>query len=237
MRSTLSELKNRGYLSDSDYVELIRNMEKNTCEYLLNTDPVIRSASIRKMKLNKEYEHIKILCDMLKTESKLYTKLELCDCLASFKSKSIPYLLPLLGAIGKNQHRDVGNYDLNKKSYPLPRDIVARIIIRIGPEVLDSIHNLRDYENNVNQLSELIDVIGHITFTSKDYRLETELISLYKRNEKEIIKWKLIRAFQSFQSNDIIKLLEEVINSDDDNKVMIKEAERSLLRIKERRNA
>jgi hypothetical protein len=73
---------------------------------------------------------------LLENEKKLYTKIALSEAIAEYGVLSLKYLIPLLGKIGKNQHKKVALVDINKKSYLLPRDIAARIIIRIGKPAL-----------------------------------------------------------------------------------------------------
>jgi hypothetical protein len=144
---------------------------------------------------------------MLKSNEKLYTKLELQNSLKNYGEKSIPYLIPLLGTIGNNQHRKMEIIDINKKSYPCPRDIVGMILIRIGPKVLKKKKKLLIEDKNPVQIHEAIDIIGHITWNYKDYSMEEELLDYYNRHkDNEFIKWKISRAFQSF--NSIKRILE-----------------------------
>jgi hypothetical protein len=75
-------------------------------------------------------------------KKKLYTKIAICEAIEAYGVSSLPYLVPLLGKIGNNQHKKAGFYDLDKKSYPLPRDIAARIIIRIGEPALPLLEDI-----------------------------------------------------------------------------------------------
>jgi hypothetical protein len=80
-----------------------------------------------------------------------------------------------LGTIGKNRHNKIEIIDIHKKSYPLPRDIVGRILIRIGPQVFPELKRITLEDKNINQTMEAIDVIGHITWNYKNYEMENIL--------------------------------------------------------------
>jgi DNA-directed RNA polymerase subunit F len=234
MKSTYNQLLNRGFLNDHDYKLLYGKINNtNISEYLSNSDAHIRTAAIRRIKEGNYKDYLNSLCNLLQSEKKLYTRMELCECIAAFGRDAISILVPLLGKIGSNQHRIVDNIDLKKKSYPLPRDIVARIIAQIGPQALPELKKVLSEENKI-RISEAIDAIGHIAFNYNDLSLERDLIELYGKNNDTLLEWKIIRAFQGFPTHNVKKILEEIVRSKLMNKTLVNEAERSLLRIKER---
>ncbi len=113
---------------------------------------------------------------------------------------------------------------------PLPRDIVARIIIRIGPSALPFLENILHSGTYIQKL-EAIDAISHITFNSNDFRSASTLLnSLKEHSNDEFVVWKIIRAFQAFRSTLIISQLTDIINTNK-NTILIKEAKRSLRQI------
>jgi hypothetical protein len=234
MKSTNEQLKNRGFAFDDD-IKLYKNYNENELLTLLqDKEAYKRTIAIQLLsKYNKE-NYIKLFCETLKTEKKLYTKIELCTVLENYKEKAIPYLMSLLGTIGKNQHKEIEIIDLDKKSYPLPRDIVGRILIRIGPKVFPEINKLLAEDKNINQIYEAIDVIGHITWNYKDYSMENTLLEYYKKHkDNEFIEWKIVRAFQSFISNEIKNILEKIITIHK-NETIKEEAKRSIKRWREK---
>jgi hypothetical protein len=233
MKSSEENLKRRGRLSDKDYQLISTTIEKNIESYLGSEEAYLRTAAIRYIKLKKDGSFLPKLYEMLKQESILYTKIELCECLAEFGDRVIESLVPLLGKIGDNQHKEMGNYDLEKKSYPLPRDIVARILIRIGPSTFPYLKRVF-LEKNTPALSEAIDVIGHVTFNHKDYSMEKLLLDEYANNKDRLIEWKLIRAFQSYCSEPVVQILETAANNKTTDIIIRNEAARSLSRVKER---
>ena len=95
--------------------------ENNTSKRIILKDTqlriVITSYSIHYTKL---YE-----VQALKTEKKLYPKIELSELLCSCGQPAIKALIKQLGKIGNNQHKQIPNKQFQKKSYPLPRDLAA----------------------------------------------------------------------------------------------------------------
>ena len=235
MKSTKYQLKNRGFAFEEDE-NLYKNCsEKELLKLLSSKDAYIKTIAIKILSQNPKEKFIPIFCEMLKSGEKLYTKLELQNVLREYSEKSIPYIIPLLGTIGNNQHRKIQIIDLNKKSYPCPRDIVAMILVRIGPKVFPELRKTLLDDKNLNQIYEAIDVIGHITWNYRDFSMEEILLEYYyKHKDNEFIVWKIIRAFQSFNSMEINKILEKVIKNHK-NKIIVEEALRSKNRIESRK--
>ena len=211
---------------------MYKNYVENELLELLNHKEAYKRTIAIKLLSNYDNEnHVKIFCEKLKTENKLYTKLELCNVLEKYNERAIPYLIPLLGTIGNNQHKKIEIVDINKKSYPLPRDIAGRILIRIGPKVFPYLRKIILENKNVDQIMEAIDVIGHITWNYKNYEMENILVEYYNKNRgNEFIEWKIIRAFQSFNSKEIKTILENIIKTHK-NKIIKEEVKRSIKRI------
>jgi HEAT repeat protein len=234
MKSSAEQLKNRGYVSNDDLSAYKNLPEKDLMELFHDKEPYKRTAAIKLLAQSNNERHIPLFCEALKTEKKLYTKIALCNALASYNTKAIPYLMPLLGTIGSNQHKKIELADIHKKSYPLPRDIIGRILIRIGPATLSPLRDLLLKDENQKQTHEAIDVIGHITWNYADYSLEKVLIKYYEKHRgNEFAEWKIIRAFQSFKSTEVGNILTEVVKTHK-NKVIREEAKRSLDRIGQR---
>jgi hypothetical protein len=236
MKSSDIALKNRGFLSESEYNELKSTLCDDLGKYLHSSDAIVRTFSVRKIGETNGIAYINEICGLLKIENKLYTKIEICNYLANIGEPSIPYLIPLLGRIGNNQHKEIGNFDLGKKSFPLPRDIVARILIRIGPIVFQYLEP-QFLNQNIQQLSEAIDVVGHIPSTSGDSSMENILFGLIGQDCQDLIRWKLIRSFQAFDTTRVIEALEKILSNQNENSIMRNEAKRSLGRIRMKKSA
>lgn len=232
MKSTHDQLKQRGFIEEIP--PNILDINNNELIMLLtDKEAVNRSIAAKIIGKRKNRELLPWLCQALAKERKLYTKIAICETIESFGGYALEFLIPLLGAIGNNQHKKVQLVDINKKSYPLPRDISARIICRIGIEALPLLEGVLK-SGSYEQKLEAIDAIGHITFNFCNYRSEGKLFELLNDSFcGELIRWKIIRAFQSFQSNKIIRYLERLVRENND-EILAKEAQRSLDRIKAR---
>lgn len=227
MKSSQQALKSRGFITEEDILPIERLSEKELIELLSGPAPQKRTAAVKIIAAFKKENHIPLLCELLKTEKKLYTKIALAEALAGYGKAAVTFLTQLLGKIGNNQHKKPAAIDLNKPSFPLPRDIAARIIIRIGPEALDELEKTA-YGNDRSQITEAIDAIGHIAYNYGDRRSENILFELLKKHDgDELIKWKIVRAFQAFSSNKVKIYLLNIMD-ETENEILISEAGRSL---------
>jgi hypothetical protein len=232
MKSTNEQLKSRGYAFDEDLLKYKNYSENELLKLLQDNEADKRTIAVRLLSEYNKEQYIALFCETLKTEAKLYTKIELCNVLEKYNGKAIPYLILLLGTIGKNQHIKIEIVDINKKSYPLPRDIIGRILIKIGPNAFPELKEIIFENKNLRQIYEAIDVIGHITWNYKNYEMEKILVEYYQKNKSsEFIEWKLIRAFQSFNSLEIRYILDNIIKTHK-NKIIVEEAKRSMRRIR-----
>jgi HEAT repeat protein len=233
MKSTKKQLEERGFIP---YEELNRYMEISDDKLLqlLNSFRAYdRTAGANITRIRREEKHLPLLCELLKNEKKLYTKIALSESIEEQGVSALKYLIPLLGVIGNNQHNKPDLIDLNKKSFPLPRDLAARIIIRIGEPALPYLEEVL-VKGSYTQKLEAIDAIGHIAFNYKLFRSEKYLHNLLNENyTDELVRWKIVRAFQSFRSKEVQNLLKKIIDKNEI-KILKSEAERSLNRIADR---
>lgn len=173
------------------------------------------------------------LINRLIIEDKLYTKIAISESLGSFGEEASKELIQYLGNVGNNQHKSLPNKKFKKKNYPLPRDIIARTICKIGKSALNSLKKCL-YNGDYNQILEAIDSIGYISFYEDDQTLEKDIINMIKKYKNdELMLWKLIRALQSFKSENVKNLLKEYSNSKV--KQLRWEAERGLNQIKRKK--
>ena len=149
-------------------------------------------------------ECIPFLITALQTEKKLYSKIEICNTLSHQGKPAVKPLIALLGKIGTNQHKSIPEELFRKKSYPLPRDIVARTLAQIGgtalPELLKTLQ-----VQDIKLLSEAIDAIGYICFYG-NYPQVLEKLRICYENHKtnDLIRWKTIRAMSAFPGSHTI---------------------------------
>lgn len=209
-------------LSDSELVALLGSQ-----------DAVTRSAAVRLLARRAPLEEplIARFVGMLIHEKKLYTKLELSSVIQRGGTTSAALLVPLLGRIGRNQHRAPDPNAFKKVSYPLPRDIAARILARMDITVLPPLMAVLEGDDR-RAVPEALDAIGFICFYSSNGDAKravlNALIALYPRvRDDELIRWKMVRCFQSFNNVSTNALLTGV-EHDDPNASIRQEASRSL---------
>ncbi len=234
MKSSKKQLEERGFVSDEDLINQKNISDEELLKLLNSPIPVDRTigAKISIGKRNEKF--LPKMCELIIIETKLYTKIALSEAIIKYGILSLKYLLPLLGKIGNNQHKKIDLVDLKKKSYPLPRDLAARIIIRIGEPALPFLEEIILSGTYLQKL-EAIDAIGHIAFNFKQYRSEKYLHFLLKENiDNELVVWKIIRAFQAFCSKEVEEQLKNIIEKND-NKILVEESKRSLRQIEKRR--
>lgn len=126
--------------------------------------------------LGKDKKAINILAEKFKNEKALYTRLVISQSLSNFGIITIPTLVSLLGQIGNNQEDDLPKKYFSKKSFPLPRDLVSRAIVKCGeiatPFLIDVLES--DTDDFIKQ--QVIDAIGSIAYKYNDHRALNSLI-------------------------------------------------------------
>lgn len=218
MKSRTSQLRGRGFLSIEDVAVFGHLSTTNLAQQLESDDAVERSAAIRLLaqRTQPDVSMNRLFADRLKRETKLYTKIELCEALQTGGEETARILIPLLGMIGSNQHKQPSPEAFKKSSYPLPRDIVARILARMDPAILPAMTSAIP-DGPRAQVVEAIDAVGFMCFYSsvtEAHRL-LALRALIKRlhgsPNDELTRWKIVLAFESFNHPDSLSILRENI--------------------------
>ena len=202
MKSTEKQLESRGYFSSKIESVFTKKPFDELIEFLNSKSAVERTVSAGLLAKAKNPKSIPFLCLALKKERKLYTKIEICNSLVSYGKSALPELIKLLGKIGNNQHKHIPETEFKKNNYSLPRDIVARIIIRIGKDALPFLTDILKSNDSI-KISETIDTIGYICFYNRQEEIMLHLINCYNNNSgNELIKWKVIRALSAFPKSE-----------------------------------
>jgi HEAT repeat protein len=93
----------------------------------------------------------------------------------------------------------------------LPRDIAARVLIRIGIVALPELIAVLT-EDNLFKTEQAIDAIGFISYYSKNSSALPKMLCLYdKHKDSEMILWKLIRSFSAFDDSHVFSLLDDCL--------------------------
>lgn len=181
---------------------------------LENRDAIARTAAARLLGQRGETLPVPALCARLQKETALYSRLAAAEALVQIGEPVLPRLVFLLGRIGQNQHTSLPTRGFYKRSFPLPRDLAARVLIRAGTPALPFLERVVQ-DGEPFQAREAVDAIGHIALTTMDTRSERVLITAFRSASNDpILRWKLIRAFRSFSSPDTREILMDVILND-----------------------
>lgn len=224
MKSTAIQLKSRGFIEDNSESNFTGTFT-NIVTMLNSKIPSDRTLAARLLKNHKSQDVVSLLIDALKKEKKLYSKIELCNTLVFMDKPAINPLINSLGIIGNNQHKKVPEKEFLKDSYPLPRDIASRVLIRIGKKAMPAL--LSNLKNpNTLRLSELVDTIGHINFYSPNNKVYDALKYCFKiHQENPLILFKLIRACSGIlESKSFLENLKSTLHT----KRLLLEIDRSL---------
>jgi hypothetical protein len=207
MKSNIQQLKGRGYIENEEIKEFRKLNKQQLINMLESKIPSERTISVRLLAIYKDKEVLKLLVEQLAIEKKLYPKIALSEVISSYGEEASYILIDYLGKIGSNQYKEMPNKPFGKNNYPLPRDIVARTMCKIGKLALKSLKHCLKNGDYIQKL-EAIDAIGFISYYENDRTLMNdiiELMSIYKNDD--LMVWKLLRSFQSFDNKRVIELL------------------------------
>lgn len=240
MKSSMEQLKSRGYITIEELENHMNHTKSAWLEMIHSKKAYQRSIAIRLLteRHDVDDELIPLFLHRLAQEKKLYTKIELCDALAKGGVPAAELMVNYLGQIGNNQHQSLPTKTFNKKSYPLPRDIIARTLAHMDPNVLPTLLNELQ-TNRLPAIREVVDAIGFICFYNNLHthsQISDALILCLKNYaHDDVIRWKLVRSFESFDDSDVIHTLVNIEQSDSE-QIIRYEARRSLKVISDRIN-
>ncbi len=214
MKSNIEQLKSRGYIGAID-ISIYKDYKKSVLlEMLDSNDAQKRTISATMLSDFHDIKVVKALISRLKKEKKLYTKIAICETLASYGDLSIDLLINQLGLIGNNQHKSLPTKKFEKSSYPLPRDIIARIISKMDTVAINPLLECLK-KGSRDQILEAIDAIGFISYYKKDdtaLEVIIDMFDIYK--DDDLIIWKLLRSLQAFDGDEVTDILTKYSKSD-----------------------
>ena len=227
MKSNLQQLKQRGQFDEQEYNQFL-DLSKADLISHLHDFASIRTACIRILSQNyhQDEDYTSILLQQLHKEKALYTKIEIQNQLTQYGD--IPMMCQYLGKIGHNQYRQLPAKGSLKKSYPLPRDIIARSLAYIS---IEKFNLFFDCLNSLSreQLLEAIDALGFLCFYHQELANEETYSFVCQQIEKysqdDLMMFKLITCLSAFPQSQ--PLLLELLQTKK-HPTLIKEVERSL---------
>lgn len=120
-------------------------------------------------------------------------------------------MIAYLRTIGKNQYKKLPDMVSAKKSYPLPRDIIARSLGKMDSSVSKTLLSVLETQD-IMKIREVLDAIGFMAFYHSELSSEVHHNIIYSTIQKfhndDIILWKCILCLSPFPSEETKKILE-----------------------------
>ncbi len=238
MNSNEKKKKNRekrGQISQDDTFPYTDFSTEDLIEMLNEENPQKRTISAVILGNRKDERVIKPICTALKNERSLYSRIAMSEALSQIGEPATPFLIELLGEIGKNQETELPHKYFQKKSFHLVRDMAARTLVKIGEPATPYLIEVLETGNKF-KAQQAIDAIGAISAKTGDKRALNALITLMEQENMDvagsagdqITLWKITRALSGFQnSKKAINPLITILKSDYESPI-IWEALRSL---------
>ena len=239
MKTEKNKLYERGYIDSDLLSKYVGYTEKELLNLLKSSFAYERSVAVHLLavKPNSVELYTEKILKLLEKERKLYTKLEIMHFLEKGNEQTVKWMIPYLEKIGKNQYKEVPNRPSYKMSYPLPRDIIARILANMDPELLPLLLQVLK-TGDITQKREIIDAIGFMIFYHPQTATKENLILIldfFGNNKDDLLKWKLLILLSSFPFEETIYFLEKFLKQTKV-KIEYETASRSLFIIEKRRN-
>ena len=198
MKSTETELRSRGKASKEEIAACAGLSAEELAKELHNPDPCRRTAAA--YCLHPETKGAaELLLEQLCRETCLYTRIAVCESLEKGSKATAEKMIPYLGRVGKNQHRSLPDKVSAKKSYPLPRDLIARTLagmdIAVFPLLLDVLDT-----GDTWKISEALDAVGFMAFYHPSLVSEKNadrVIRLLKKESDEIIHKLSLKIYEA----------------------------------------
>jgi len=174
-----------------------------------DADPQQRSAAAQELGRRTCLQAVEPLCARLCRETALYARLSICAALEGIGLPAVPALAARLGRIGRNQHERLPTAGFYKKSYPLPRDLAARTLGRIGPPAAPALEAVL-HGGERRAVCEALDACGWIAAHHPGAVALDALLAVVRQSPgDELIAWKTLRALQAFAQPAAWALLAE----------------------------
>lgn len=238
MKSSNEDLRKRGFIFKEDILNF-QHLTNSELFLLINSQVSFERSvaiSLLSSRLHTEdLDFVNMLLARLCIEKSLYTKIEICNTLEKGDIKTAKQMVAYLGCIGKNQHLCLPEKISQKKSYPLPRDIIARSLGKMNFRILPVLFDVLA-SNDEAKISEVIDTIGFLLFYNPDHVNDNFFKSitdtLDKYSDNNLIVWKCVCCLSSFRTKASIDVLNQILASNE-NHIIKSEAQRSLRLISE----
>ncbi|MEI0517424.1 hypothetical protein [Brachyspira murdochii] len=230
LKSDLDKLKNRGLPLEEDVI-LLKNKSLEDLIYCLNdNDASVRTSAAINLKYYADKAADYLLFRLFEEDS-LYTKIAICETLEAGNIDTARKMAEYLGKIGNNQYKKLPKKVSSKKSYPLPRDIIARILAKMNADILPVLIEVLQ-SDDLLKIYEAIDSFGYMCFYNETLQNEKNieyiinLINKYK--DDKLLIWKCLTCLSAFNLEKSRDILNSFINKYGYEDILYWEAMRSL---------
>lgn len=233
IKSSEQDLKKRGYVTKDQISEYAGEKVSILLTMLHATNPCERTIAANNLSA-LDNRVVDELLNQLSKEKCLYTKIAICETLEKGDQATAAKMTLYLGAIGQNQYIKLPDKVSAKKSYPLPRDIIARSLGKMDSSIFQTLLNVLDTKNII-QIREVLDAIGFMAFYHKELSSGANQNIIYstmqRYHQDDIIVCKCILCLSAFPSEETKNILEEYVKQKNGltaDHIFVKEAMRSL---------
>lgn len=227
MKSTEKQLKNRGMASQEEIDTFSSLALEELRVKLHDKQPCVRGVAA--INLGRVVDEAAgDLLQQLSIEKSLYTRIAICESLEKGNIQTALKMTEYLGEIGNNQYKELPDKVSAKKSFPLPRDIIARSLGRMDIANYSAITKVLE-SGNVKKVSEALDGIGYMVFynpvlaTKENCSNVIMTVSRYEGNQ--LILWKILLCLSAFSNKESIEYLHRF---EKEESILGQEARRSL---------
>lgn len=228
IKSNQEDLQKRGYATQTEINALERLHAAELICLLHSECAVSRTAAA----YNLTYLFPKELLKQLSQETCLYPKIAICAALEKGNESTAKSMCHYLGRIGNNQYKTIPKKVSAKKSYPLPRDIIARTLGKMNPMVLPVLLDILKCDD-LSKIGEVLDAIGFMVFYHPELvsqeSLKTIVETANHNRGNDLIVWKHIICLSAFPISESITILRNYASRND---ILGEEARRSIRMIR-----
>lgn len=200
MKSSEDALRLRGFASKEDKKALEQCSVGALLEALENPVGVIRTAAASCLS-TEDPAVVEALLQQLSREVCLYTRLAICDTLRQGDVATARQMVDWLGKIGDKLY-DVPPAKVSaKKSFPLPRDLIARTLGKMEPGILPVLLECL-HDGDIKKVSEALDALGYLVFYQRQLASTENVMPVLQVLENHpkhpLLTWKVLLCLAAF---------------------------------------
>ncbi|WP_300370403.1 hypothetical protein [Brachyspira sp.] len=232
LKSDIDKLVSKGMALEEDINLLKDKPLKELINYLNDNNAIIRTSASVNLKYYIDRDEIcNILLLQLFKEKSLYTKIAICETLQNGDINTASKMINYVGIIGKNQYKTLPKKISSKKSYPLPRDIIARTLAKMDITIFNLLLEILATDDLI-KIYEIIDAIGYMAFhneslqNKKNLKYIINLMNKYK--DDKLLIWKCLTCLSAFNIEESKDILNKFLNEYNNEDILFLQAKMSL---------